>query len=163
MATNFLLATGTNGFIVTPFDLQSTELNAITTGNTSLSSVGGASGVYSQSDTGHAPQGSIWFSSGGAFTPSAGGHLDGWFMRSSDGGTTFEKIVTNTNPPRAPDFVIPLYGGATAYASGELAFVAGVVVMLPWESFKILVQNNSGVTLPASGNHLKLGPVALQY
>lgn len=158
MPTNFLLATG---FLVTPFDLQSSELNALGSGNTVASSAGGASGVYSQTDTGHAPQGSLWFASGGTFTPAAGAHLDGWFLRSSDGGTTFEKVVANTNLPRAPDFVIPLFNAA--YASGEISFAAGVIVQLPWESFKLLIQNNTGGALPATGNHIKLGPLALQY
>lgn len=161
MPTNFLLASGTNGFIVTPFDLQSTELNTLANGNTATSSVGGTSGVYTQTSTGQAPQGEVWFSAGGAFTPTAGGYLAGWFLRSSDGGTTFERVVANNDLPRAPDFVIPLF--ASAYASGDLAFAAGVTVLLPWESFKVLLRNNSGVALPASGNHLKLGPVALQF
>lgn len=159
--TNFLLATGTNGFLATPFDLESTELNALTNGSTAVSSVVNSTGIMSQTDTAHAPQGAVWFASGGTFTPTAGGHLDGWFLRSSDGGTTFEKVVANNPLPRAPDFVIPLFNAA--YAVGELAFASGVVVLLPWESFKVLIQNNAGVTLPATLNHIKLGPVALQY
>jgi hypothetical protein len=161
MPTNFLLAPGTNGFIATPFNLLSTELNAIINNNSVISSIGGSSGIFSQTNTVDAPQGSIWFSAGGAFTPSAGGHLDGWFLRSSDGGTTFEKNVSNTAPPRPPDFVIPLFN--SAYASGELAWSSGGVVLLPWESFKVLLFNASGATLPATGNIIKLGPVALQY
>jgi len=162
MSSNFLLAAGTNGFIATPFNLQSTELNALAAGHTAVSSVGGSSGVFSQTNTAHAPQGSIWFSAGGSFTPSAGDHIDGWFLRSSDGGTTFEKVVSNTTPPRPPDFVIPLFG--SAYASSDLAWVSGGFVLLPWESFKVLIQNNcASAALPSTGNVIDLGPVALQY
>lgn len=160
--TDFLLDAGTNGFLVTPFDLLTTELNSLTAtgGGTAVSSVGGTSGVFNQTNTSNAPQGSIWFKSGGSFTPSAGGHLDGWFLRSTDGGTTFEKNVSATSMPRPPDFVIPLF---TSYASADIQWASGGFVLLPWESFKVLLQNNSGAALPSTGNKITLGPVGLKY
>lgn len=167
MATDFLLAAGTNGFIATPFNLLSTEagFDSLANGSSVVSSVGGTSGVFSQTNTAQAPQGGIWFQSGGSFTPTTGGYLAGWFLRSPDGGTTFEATTTSsaTQPPvqRSPDFIIPLF--PAAYASGTVSWAQGAEVPLPWESFKVALWNMSGVALPVSGNVVKLGPVALQY
>jgi hypothetical protein len=161
MATNFLLAPGTNGFIVTPFNLMSTELNALAINATIISSVGGTSGVFNQTSFGSAIWGNIWFASGGAFTPTAGGYLAGWFVQSSDGGTTFElNVGTTIGLPRPPDFTIPLW--VSAYAATNISFASGFV-KLPWASCKVLILNASGVALSASGHTIKCGPVAIQY
>ena len=42
---DFLLDPGTNGFIATPFNLMTTELNSLVNTDRALSSVGGSSGV----------------------------------------------------------------------------------------------------------------------
>lgn len=162
-ASPFTYAPGTNGFTTTPFNLLSSELNALGSGVTATSSVGCTSGVCSQTNTGNAIWGSIWFVSGGAFTPVAGQALACWFLVSSDGGTTFELDVSNTQLPRAADFTIPLYN--SAYASGNLAFAQGRRVLLPVESFKIKCDNlgTSATSLPATGNLIKLGPLEVQY
>lgn len=164
-ATNFLDAAGTNGFIATPFNLQTTELNAQTNGAASTSSVGGSSGKFSQTDFASGIWGLIWFISGGSFTPTAGGVISGWFLQSTDGGTTFEALVSTPSTtvaalPRAPDFIIPF--DAAALASGNIKFCSGLV-KLPWPSCKIVLQNNTGATLPATGNIVVCGPVATQY
>ena len=161
MPTNFLLAPGTNGFIATPFNLVSTELNALASTETIVSSVGGASGVFDQDNTASAMFGSIWFICGGALNPTAGGLLRGWFLRSTDGGTTFERAVADTAQPRAPDFVIPLFDAA--YAVSEVAWAQEIRVELPAESFKVAIQNVAGAALPATGNLILLGPTAVAY
>jgi hypothetical protein len=160
VATNFLEAAGTNGFIATPFNLQSTELNALANGSSAVSSVGGTSGAFTQTNTANAIWGEIAFTAGGAFTPTAGGYIAGWFLYSPDGGTTYETAASNTDLPRSPDFIIPLM--AAAYASGNIAQASGIV-RLPWWTFKVFTVNHSGATLPATGNLIKLGPVAIQY
>lgn len=160
MATNFLEAAGTNGFIAAPFNLQSTELNALGSGNSAISSVGGTAGVFTQTNDANAIWGAIDFVSGGAFTPSAGGYIAGWFLYSPDGGTSFEKTVANTDLPRAADFIIPLLN--SAYAANDISQAQGII-RLPWWSYKVFVVNHSGVALPATGNLLKLGGVAVQF
>lgn len=167
MPSNFLLTPGTNGFIATPFDLMTTEMNSLGSGNAATSSVGGSSGVFSQSNTVNAMFGSLWFTAGGAFTPTAGGFLAGWFLRSTNGGTTFEDIIataSTTQPalPRAPDFTIPVFENA-AFSANKIKWAQGGHIRLPWESFKVVIQNLSGVALSASGHKLTLGPVAMQY
>lgn len=158
--TDFLLEPGTNGFIATPFNLLSTELNSLANNNSVVSSVGGSSGVFSQSNTANAIFGSVWLVSGGSFDPSGDRVLRGWFLRSVDGGTTFERAVSNTEQPRAPDFIIPLFD--SAYSSGNIAY-ASPEVRLPWEPFKVMLFNASGVTLPSSGNLVKLGAAAIKF
>jgi hypothetical protein len=160
VATNFLQAAGTNGFIPTPFNLQSTELNALANGSSAVSSVGGTSGAFTQSNTANAIWGEIALTLGtGTYTPSAGGYVAGWFLYSPDGGSSYETTASNTDLPRSPDFIIPVL---TSYSTGGLAQASGIV-RLPWWSFKVFTVNHSGATLPATGNLIKLGPVAIQY
>lgn len=158
MSADFLLDPGTSGFIATPFNLQSTELNALTNGSSATSSVGGTSGVYTPSNFANAQWWLPIFIAGGAFTPTAGGAISGWFLYSDD-TTHFEKAVSNTALPRPPDFVIPLF--ASAYASADRAF--GPIARAPWPNCKILLINNAGATLPATGNLVMAGPVAERY
>jgi hypothetical protein len=168
MPTNFLEAAGTSGFITAVLNLLSTEagFGSLVNGGAVTSSVGGTAGVFSQSNIGNGIWGSLWFTSGGAMTPVAGGFLAGWFLRSVDGGTTFEAAVATPSAtvsalPRSPDFIIPLSNAA--YAANNVTWCSSVFVKLPWESFKVVLQNLSGVTLPASGNKITVGPVAVQY
>lgn len=160
MAINFLEAAGTNGFIATPFNLMSTELNALASANSATSSAGGTSGVFSQSNYASAIWAEIYFVSGGAFTPSAPNYIAGWFLFSPDGGSNFETPFSNTDLPRTPDFMIPLV--AQAYASTNIVQASGLV-RVPWWSNKVFVMSHAGATLPATGNLIKASPVAVQY
>ena len=83
--------------------------------------------------------------------------ISGWYITSPDGGSSFEK---NANPPaRNPDFVIPFL--ASAYATNDLIFAQSGLVRLWAPSTKILITQNTGVTLPASGNLLVCSPVKI--
>lgn len=172
MATNFLHATGTSGFIVTPFALlnaSDTGLNALTNGSavTSAHGGGGTNGIFNQTDFSHAQYGYIWLNIVTAgMTPTAGGNLTGWWLQSTDGGTTFEgkeATASSTVPAlgRAPDFVLNLYEGGAALAAGDVKFSG--VVRLPYLSCKCLIQNNCGVTFGAGAHTLFCGPIADQY
>ena len=156
---DFLLDAGTSGFITSLFNLMTTELNALGNGAIATSSVGGSSGVFSQTNFVNAQKVFVIFTAGGAFTPTAGGCLSGWWDMSDDGGTHFEKTVAATAMPRPPDFYIPLF--ASAYASGDRSW--SPVARAPWPSCKIVVQNNSGVALSASGHTLQAACVAEKY
>lgn len=174
MATNFLHATGTNGLLTSAFKLLDantgldTGLNGLTNGSavTSAHTGGSSNGIFSQTDFAHAQYGYIWFVSGATFTPTAGGTLTGWFLQSTDGGTTFEGAPASASSSvpalgRSPDFIIPVYEGGSAIGTG-IKFSG--LVPLPYLSCKVILQNNSGVTLGAStGNQLWCGPVSDQY
>lgn len=158
MATNFLeYSGGTNGFLTTPTSLVTTELNTLSNGNSATQSV---AGNFSQASFGSGIWGIADFVAGGAFTPTAGGYLAAWFLFSPDGGTTFEKTVSNIDMPRPPDFTIPLT--TAAYASSDVAQASGII-RLPWWTWKTFVVNHAGAALPATGNIIKLASVAVQY
>lgn len=152
---NQLWAAGTNGFIATPYAVLTTELNSLANGNTALSSVGGSSGVFSQSNTASAVWARVSFYPGGAMTPTSGGYVAGWWICKDD-DTNFQRTASNVDQARAPDFLIPLL--ASAYAAGELA---GAFARLPAVLHKAFIRNVSGVAFPASGNKIMVGPVAL--
>lgn len=163
--TDFLLDPGTSGFIITPFNLQTTELNSLASGSAATSSAGGggANGKYSQTDFANAIETEVWFISGGSITPTAGACISGWWLKSTDGGTTFESLLSTPSTtvpalPRGPDFIIPLAAAAgTPTSFGSTPFRA------PYTSCKVEVQNFTGVALASSGNKILAGPVAWHY
>jgi hypothetical protein len=163
MATNFLEATGgsTAGYFSAVTTLMSSEMTGVTTGSVATSaSVFTSSGSFGQSIWGEVY---IRFLSSATFTPLVGGNIAGWFLRSPDGGTTFELMATSLGLPRPPDFIIP--ASTIAYASSAVLAASGIVKM-PWSPVKVGIQNNLGITFVASGSGystLSIGPVAVQY
>lgn len=163
MATNFLEATGgsTVGYFSALTTVMSSEMAAIASSAVATS----ASIFTSSASFGQA----IWADvtirllSSVTFTPAAGANIAGWFLRSPDGGTTFELMQTALGLARPPDFIIP--ASTIAYASSTVLFASGIVKM-PWSPVKVGIQNNLGITFVSSGNGystLSVGPVAVQY
>lgn len=171
MATNFLWYSGVtsnDGLLVASVSLVTTELNNLATGSLALSSVNGSSGAFVNTYFGQGMLADIFLNCGGpalAGTLSAGANLAGWFLVSPDGGTTYEWSNGNTQqPPRPPDFLVPL-PAATSLAAASVFKGAGPI-MVPPGVFKIIVQNNSGQTLApstTSSPYIKLAPYAMQY
>jgi len=166
--TDFLNEPGTNGLIQAKFSLMTTELNTLSNGAVVTSSVNGSSGVFTQTNWSNAAWGGMQFSSGGAFTPTAGGLLAVWFLLSEDGGSTFEALISSASTTipalgRPPDVIIPTYEGGAAWASGNIRAAQGRYFKTPWETHKIVVQNLSGVSLPSSGNVLSATGMAIKY
>lgn len=162
MATNFLEATNnsTIGYFSAVTTVISSEIVSLGSSLTATSgSIFTSSGNFGQS---------IWAEAyvkwGGAITPVAGGYLAGWFLRSPDGGTTFETATSSAlSMARQADFVIPL--STIAYAANNVCYASGLIKM-PWSPVKIFLQNGAGATLPASTTQytvVALGPVAVQY
>jgi hypothetical protein len=169
MATNFLRYAGTsnNGLLTSLLTLMTTELESVANAGTAISSVGGTSGLFTNSNTGQAIWGELFFGVGNpAFTAVAGGNLTGWWLTSPDGGTTFEYETTGGSgipPGRAPDWIIP-GPGAVAVPTGSV--LKSGVVRVPALAFKVYIQNNMGATLGAGSTtvpFLKLAPCADQY
>jgi len=162
MATNFLEATGgsTAGYFSAVTTLMSTEIVSLGSSLTAK----GTTTFTSSGSFGQAIWGEVAVIWGGSITPVAGGYIAGWFLRSPDGGTTFETTPSSATPPaRSPDFTIPL--STIAYANGNVVYGNGLVKM-PWSPVQIEVQNNAGTAFPSSGTaytSIKLGPVAVQY
>src|SRR6185312_9275681 len=108
MATNFLYAAGTSnsGLLTAAVTLMSTELNALASAGVIISSVGGTSGLFTNSNTAQGIFADLFFTLGTVTSMSVGANLTGWFLTSPDSGTTLES--TTVVPPRAPDFIVPL-------------------------------------------------------
>ncbi len=163
MATNFLEATGTGGLITAATTVAwVTALASLTNGSASTSST-----VFSQSTFAQAQKLQAWFINGTAsFTPTAGGLLAFWWLLSTDGGTTFETLVSTPSAtvpalPRPPDFMIPF--DVVAFASGNIRFASGPFGY-PYLGAKLVVQNLTGATLSTTGTPTVLiGGVADQY
>lgn len=162
MTTNFLeYSGGTNGRLTTALSLFTTELNTKADLNTTVSSVNGSSGVFTQTNYGSAIWCYIVFIAGGTFTPSTvPADIRGWFLKTDD-GTNYETLITaNADLPRAPDWIIPMDNAA--FASTNRKSASGPV-LVPFLDHKALCRTNLGVSLPASGNIIKAVPVAWQY
>jgi hypothetical protein len=164
MSADFLWDNQSNGYSVAPFDLMTTETNlsAITNGTAITSTVFHSTGAASQADTGSAVLADLEVNLNGSATPTAGGCLYIWFLRSKDGGSNYEAVkatASTTVPalPRPPDVIIPM--AAAAHAAGDKVWATDVV--LPPGTFKTIIQNMSGVTLNI--NHVTLAPKAVKY
>jgi hypothetical protein len=172
MTTKFLHDPGTNGFIVSPFELfnnTDAAFDTLANGNTVTSANGGTSGKFTQTNFGNAPWGLIWFVVGDvAWTPTAGGVLSCWWIHSGDNFSTSENTDSNVAIPRPPDFIIPFTAAALNTSDNIFAVGSGPngTVELPWDTVKVYVQNNSGATMGnTTTTHAKMwcGPVADAY
>lgn len=167
MSTNFLWYSGTsnNGLLTSALNLLTTELESVTNTSVAVSSVGGSSGVFSNSNTAQGMWADLFLSLGNpgiGSALSAGANLAGWFLTSPDGGTTFES--TSVAPPRSPDFIIPL--PATTIGAGAAPFKSAGLVLIPALKFKVLVQNNTGQTFgngSTTAPFLQAALPAMQY
>lgn len=158
-----LLASAT--FLINSNTGNETGFSALANGSAVVSSVSGSSGVFNPSTWGYGPLLEIEFNAGGSFTPGNAAALLGWFLRSIDGGSTFETGIgtPSTTVPylaRSPDFIIPLIGAA--HASGNRVGAIGLVPTPP-VPFKVAVQNMAGAALPTSTtNWIKAVSATLQ-
>lgn len=150
-------AAGTGGFVTAPYNLFTTELNTLASGNTAISSVGGTSGVFDQSNTGGYVWGVLSFVSGGTWTPAANGYIEGWWLGKDD-ATGYQKYLSNAAQARPADWVIGLLN--TSHASGDVVGADGLV-RLPAHAHKVLTRSVAGATMPSSGNKIMVGAVSL--
>lgn len=158
MATSFLYAAGTSGYVGGLVNFLTTDLNTWASAAVILSSVNGTSGVFSQTTTGNAIWADVLYVNGTATTtPTGAPNISGWFVKSNDGGTTFEPATAAL--PRPADFIIQL--PTAALVAGQIFFAAGRI-LLPASSFKVLVQNNSNVALTGTGNKIVFGAIGVQ-
>ena len=162
MAGNFLETAGTNGFITAPTSVSIT-LSALTNGSAATGST-----VFSQSTVGNAQKCMAYFTVVTAgWTPTAGGVIACWWLLSTDGGTTFESLVSTPSTtvaalPRPPDFLIPVYEGGTALSAGNIKWANGPFIF-PYVGAKVVVQNLTGATFGTGVHTLNIGGVVDGY
>ena len=158
MPTNFLHTPGTNGFLVTPLAATSgTDLSGIANGSTAT-----CTPVLNQTSLGSAQRGLIYFSvvTAGPTVTTAGANLTGWYLHSPNAGTTYEGTQLNAALARPPDFIIPL--PSATLVTGVVYFASGIP-NLPYDTFKLYVQNNSGTALTSNNHVISIAPVADSY
>lgn len=138
----------------TPVTLLSTELNSLANNTNVVSSVGGTSGCFNNSQNvanfdGYV-RGKLELVLGApSGTVSQSSSLNVYFLRTVD-GVNFEDGGASVTPAGSPDAVMPL--NATSLAQRVIQ-----ECLVPVGLFKVLVRNSAtGVTLAASGNTLKL-------
>lgn len=152
MPTNFLW-----GARVSPTTLLSTELNSLATNNGSA-----ASSAIDLTSSGWqlADFELVLGSSSLAF--SSASYVDVYLLPSAD-GTTYPKYTSGASYKIAAH-----YWSHRIYIHPATLSVESIVevvreVRLPSAKFKVVLVNQTGVTLPGSGNTLKLYPTPEQY
>ncbi len=153
MPTNFLWA-GAGSYLAGPTNWLTTELNAlaVSSGNvlTAASAAVQNTLSYIYAD--------VEFVAGSTYTPTANGFLEVWFLISTNGGTNYEDGSATVAPGRFSDFQIPIRAGTTITPR---AITRGILI--PPSFYKVIVRNQTGATLPATGNLLRFAAYAEQY
>lgn len=161
-ARDLIYDTGSNGYTAALTLTAGTDLASLASGGAVTLTGGGSAGVSSQANTANGLLAEVVFKTVTAgFTPTAGGCISGWWLKSGDGGSTYETTpatASTTVPalPRPPDFIIPL----DAAALGTSAVKFSTYCVPPPSTFKCLVQNNSGAAFGAGNYTLALNVIA---
>lgn len=151
--TNFLWE-GSGAYGVSVANWLTTELNALGNSNANtLSTLGAAF-----QNTNARIFADVEFVAGGTFTPVAGGFIEVWLLRSLDGGTNYEDGSASAAPGRPADLIIPVRAGTTITPRAGVQGVA-----LPPGFYKPLARNQTGASLPASGNIVRFAMYTEQY
>lgn len=87
------------------------------------------------------------FLAGSTLTPAAGAFIELWQLRSLDGGTNYEDGSASVAPGRPADITILVRAGTTITPRSGAS--RGI---LPPAFYKPIARNQTGVSLPASGN-----------
>ena len=146
------MATTLKQVVNSAITLLSTELNSLA--NNTMCSAGSAINNVA-SGTANADgyvRGSVQLSlatySG---TPTANTGVSIWFLKSVDGGSTYEDGSSSVTPARRPDLVIPV----RALASGPQVITKQC--WIPAGYFKPIAKNDgTGITFASSGNTIKV-------
>ncbi len=153
MATNFLWS-GAGAYVAGPTNWLTTELNALANSTGNVLSAAGAA----VQNTGALIYCDVEFIAGSTFTPLANGFIEVWFLLSINSGTNYEDGSATVAPGRFSDFQIPIRAGTTITPR---AITRGII--LPPSFYKPIVRNQTGATLPATGNILRFAVYTEQY
>ncbi len=138
----------------TATDVLTTELNSLASASSTAAGTAFNNAQATANFNGY-PYASVQFTMASyTGTPAAGSALYVWFLKSIDGGTTYE----DTAGARAPDVIIPI---AQTGSGPQKVTVQNVPI--PVGYFKAQAKNvNTGVTLNGSGNKVTLLPNTMQ-
>jgi len=153
LATNFLWA-GAGTYLSGPTTILSTQLNTLANSSANTLSTAGSA---IQNTNGYL-YADVEFVAGSTYTPTAGGFIELWLLRSIDGGSNYEDGSSSIAPARPADIVIPVRGGTTITPrSGAPG------LLLPPGFYEPIARNQTGASLPSSGNIIRWSLYTLQY
>lgn len=135
-----------------PVTVLSTELNALAASSANTLSTLGAA-FQNLTELLYCD---IEFAAGGTFSPVAGGAVEVWFLRSIDGGLTYEDGSASLAPARPPDARIAVRGG-TSITPRSMAPGAS----LPPGFYKAIARNGTKTALPATGNIIRIAAYSM--
>lgn len=151
--TNFLWS-GAGSYDAGPTTLLSTELNSLASSSGNVLSTLGAA----FQNTSSWELADVEFLPGATISPVAGAFIELWLLRSLDGGTNYAFGSSSAAPARPADIAIPVPAGTSITPRAD---EPGLVV--PPSFYKPIARNQTGVTLPASGNIIRLSFYTQQY
>jgi hypothetical protein len=147
-----MIEQGTSSAVLT------TQLNSLA--NNTMSSAGSAiNNVYATSNWNGYPFASVQLVLAAySGTPTAASSINVWFLKSVDGGSTYEDGSSSLQPVRAPDVIIPVEAVSTGPQKITIQNVK-----LPVGYFEpIALNNGTGITLASSGNTITILPNSVQ-
>lgn len=150
MATNFLWA-GAGAYLSGPTNLLTTQLNALA--NATMSAAGSAI-----QNTGGLIYADVEFVAGSAYSPTTGGYIELWLLNSLDGGVNYPDGGTGIAPGKPADITIAIRSGTSITPRAN---ERGLI--LPPGFYKPVARNNTGATLPATGNIIRYSLYTEQY
>ncbi len=150
---NFLWS-GAGSYVAVPTNWLTTELNALVNSATNTLTAAGTA----VQNTGGLIYCDVEFVAGSTYTPLVNGYLEVWLLLSLNNGTNYEDGSATVAPGRMADLQIPIRQGTAITPRGT---VRGVV--LPPSFYKPIVRNQTGATLPATGNILRFVTYTEQY
>lgn len=152
MPTNFLWGTRQGAT-----SLLTTELNSLATANG-----GAASGAIDLTGNGWQLGDLELFVASSSLAFTASSYVAVYFLPSTD-GTNYPKYTSGASWKLAGNYLAGIINIHPATLSAEAIYEGLTQVIIPDAKFKVVLVNNTGVTLPASGNTLKLYPTPEQY
>jgi hypothetical protein len=126
-------------------NVQGTEDTYLSSGSTLANNVLLLSAAVTQTNPGYFSAYCTFTSTGFGGVVTSGSQMSGWFLKSTNAGSTYEDGDASTTPARRPDIEFPLRAVSTAQVVGAR------VDKMPMGFFKLLMKNDgTGQTLNAT-------------
>lgn len=137
-----------------------TEVSALTTELNSLAngSASAASGALGSDTVDAELWADFYFLTGGSITPGTNARADLYLIRAPD-GTNYEDATTGASESLPPDAFVGSFVPTSGAGTKRMVLRD---IPLPPGLFKVILQNETGVSLAASGNTVKYRPHSLQ-
>lgn len=126
-----------------PVVLLSTEISGLASGGMSITSAA----IFNDQGRMYCD---IEFAAGAAMSPATNAAIDIWFLRSIDGGLSYEDGSASALPSRDADVSIPVRQGSSIIPRSGMP-----QTVLPPGTYKAMVRNRTGVSIP-TGSYVRM-------